>query len=267
MVKSLTEKEVQVLQKYRLKPGFKHVVRVADLMDEMYLRKFMTNLSEMIGAPSEKVAASIFIKRYAFVAVIVLYAMSVWNKKINVNLDLIDMEVPEQGKNWLPSIHLKDLTAEEFDLSSRDRAEWRQEVIKDLFANNIYPIIAKLEKTFGISKLILWENIAVYLFWLYETELKTNNKQAVDDFNYIIFESDGSLFGQYKGNPLQKYYGKKTFVEQWGEEVRMRKTCCFTYQLEGSTKRCKTCPCAHLSKDGGCTNGDQDICNSGQGLA
>ncbi len=251
MVKSLTEKEVHVLQKYRLNPGLKHAFRVADLKDEIFLKEFMTNLSKVIGAPSEKVAASIFMKRYAFVAVIALYAMSAWNKKVNVKLDMIDMEAPEQGKSWLPFVDLKDLTAEELDLSSQGRAEWRQEVIKDLFAKNISPIIAKLEKTFGISKLILWENIAVYLFWLYETELKNNNKQAFEDFNYIIFEADESQFGGYKGNSLQKYYGKKVFMEQWGEDVRMRKTCCFTYQLEGSSKCCKTCPCAHLSKDGG----------------
>jgi ferric iron reductase protein FhuF len=88
---------------------------------------------------------------------------------------MTDIEVPEQGKHWLPSIDLKDLAAEELDLSSQVRAEWRQDVIKTLFAKNMAPIIAKLEKTFGISKLILWENIAIYLFWLYETELKSNN--------------------------------------------------------------------------------------------
>jgi hypothetical protein len=76
MVKALTEREIQVLQKYRLNPRFKHAFKVADLNDEIFRQEFMTNLSKVIGAPSEKVAASIFIKRDAFVAVIALYAMS-----------------------------------------------------------------------------------------------------------------------------------------------------------------------------------------------
>ena len=47
-----------------------------------------------------------------------------------------------------------------------------------------------LEKTIGISKLILWENIAVYLFWLYEKELKDyDNSNVADDFRYLVTRS------------------------------------------------------------------------------
>ncbi|WP_168193783.1 IucA/IucC family C-terminal-domain containing protein [Lysinibacillus sp. SGAir0095] len=263
----MTKKEIQILQKYRLKTEFTPIFRVEELKNDDFLQEFIAKLTKVIGAPSEKVAASIFIKRYAFVAVIALYAMTSWNKKVNVNLDMIDMEAPELGKKWLPSVELKDLTVEEWDMNIQERAEWRQDVIRNLFSQNIYPIFTKFEKTFGISKLILWENIAIYIFWLYETELNSNNKQAFDDFNYLIFEADGSLFSEFKGNPLQRFYGKKTSIEHLGEEVRMRKTCCFSYQLAESNKRCKTCPCAHLSKDGGCVNENEDISCSVQDYA
>ncbi|WP_445684072.1 (2Fe-2S)-binding protein [Ureibacillus sp. FSL K6-2830] len=73
-------------------------------------------------------------------------------------------------------------------------------------------------------------------------ELKENHQQAIDDFHYIIFEADGSLFGyHHKENPLRKYYGKKTFIDN-GAELRIRKTCCYNYLLD-SMKQCKTCPC------------------------
>ncbi len=205
MVNTLTEKELQILKKYRLNSESIHTFNVYQLMDEIYLKEFISKIAEMIGAPSEKVAASIFMKRFAFVAVISLFAMSVWNKKLNVELNMIEMEWPEKGENWIPIINLKDLSFEELNQNCQSRSFWRQEVIKDLFLKNISPLIAMFEKTIGISKTILWENIS------------------------------------HIGNPLRKYSGKKSFVDN-GAELRIRKTCCYNYLLN-SMKRCKTCPC------------------------
>ncbi|WP_223591978.1 siderophore-iron reductase FhuF [Neobacillus bataviensis] len=255
MAKLLTETG---LQKYRLAANLKNSFHVADLLNDKFLKLFIANLADSIGAPNEKAAASIFIKRYAFVAVISLYAMSVWNKKINVSISNIEMESPEKGKDWLPSFLLKD--EKEEDWNGKARADWRKDMINELFAKNIFPIIDKLEKTFGISKLILWENIAVYIFWLYESELKDSENSSVQsDFRYLLFEAEGSLFGRYKGNPLQKYYTEKI------EDVRMRKTCCFSYQLSAG-KRCKTCPCTYITKDGRCQDGES-ICSTIRSLA
>lgn len=255
MGNQLTKSELIALQKYRLTSQLEHSINVADLLDETFLKQFIATLGITIGAPTEKAAASIFIKRYAFIAVMSLYAMTAWNKKINLALDKVVMEATEQGKDWLPSFSLKDWAAEEW--KGGDRSEWRNSVFKDIFAHNIFPIIEKLEKTFGISRLILWENIAVYIFWLYETQLKeVGNENVLNDFRYLFFEAEGPLFGRYKGNPLQKYYAEKIGVE----DVRMRKTCCFSYQLTAG-KRCKTCPCAHMAKDGGCHDGE-NICTA-----
>jgi siderophore-iron reductase FhuF len=250
------------LEKYRFNPSLKHSFHVEDLLDEALLKEFMKNLSHTLGAPSEKVAASIFIKRYAFLAVMSLYAMTALNRKLNVSLDNVKMESAEQGKDWLPGISLKDVTVQDWD--GNDRSEWRANVFKDLFANNIYPLISQLEKTFGISKLILWENIAVYLFWLYESELK-ENEQVAEDFRYLISEAEGQLFGRYNLNPLQKYFAEKTYLEEWDSEIRLRKTCCFTYQLPAG-KRCKTCPCTHIAKDRRCHDGE-NICEAVRSFA
>lgn len=225
----------------------------------------MTDLSKTIGAPSEKIAASIFIKRYAFLAVISLYAMTAWNKKLDVSLDKVRMEPASKLENWLPAFYLKDLAVDEWD-SGEARSEWRKGVVKELFAKNIYPLITLFEKTFGISKLILLENIAIYIFWLYESQLK-EYKNAVEDFSFLIFEAEGSLFGRYKLNPLQKYYVEKIYLDEQAEEVRIRKTCCFTYQLEGSSKRCKTCPCSLNVKNGRCQEDGEGFCSAVRGLA
>jgi len=260
MASMLTEQERMQLQKFRFNTSLEHSFSLADLLDESFLKDFLKNLSLAIGAPTEKVAASIFIKRYAFLAVMSLYAMTALNKKLNVSLDNVKMEPAEQGKDWLPSFSLKD--AEVLSSGSNEnRPKWRKSVLKDLFANSIYPMISKLEKTVGISKLILWENIAVYLFWLYETELKdSDNANSKDDFRYLILEAEGQIFGAYNLNPLQKFFTEKMYLKERDEEVRIRKTCCFSYQLPAG-KRCKTCPCTHLGKDGRCHDGES-ICEA-----
>ncbi|MBY0145780.1 IucA/IucC family C-terminal-domain containing protein [Neobacillus niacini] len=249
----LKENDLGALQKYRLRPESGKSFNVANLLEKAYVTDFMKNLAESIGAPSERAAASIFIKRYAFIAVISLFAMTADNKKLNLSLDNIEMEEAERGKDWLPTISLKDPSIEEWD--GENRHEWRKRVYINLFANNIYPIIEHFEKTFKVSKLILWENIAVYLFWLYESELKdSDNPNVLSDFRFLINEAEGLLFGRYNLNPIQKYYTEKN-----QDEVRIRKTCCFTYQL--GSKRCKTCPCTHLVKDGVCLDGE-NICGA-----
>lgn len=262
MDKELTKKEMQELQKYRYNPGLEKAFKVGDLLEDKYLKSFIGNLTATIGAPNEAAAASIFMKRYAFLAVQALYAMTVWNKKLNLSTENIMMERPEPGKDWLPAFRFFNPTVQERE--GEDRTVWRKEVLQELFAENIDPIITKLEKTFRISKLILWENVAIYLFWLYETELQ-GSSQANDDFNHLLFEAKGAVFGTFKGNPLQKYYTEKSFVEEYGTEIRTRKTCCFTYQLPAG-KRCKTCPCAQIAKEGRCHDGET-ICSAVRGLA
>ncbi|MEH7493267.1 IucA/IucC family C-terminal-domain containing protein [Neobacillus niacini] len=245
----LRENDLSAFEKYRLKSVTGKSFNVANLMDKAFAIDFMRNLASSIGAPTERTAASIFIKRYAFIAVISLFAMTTGNKKMNLSLDNIEMEEAKRGIDWLPMISLKNPSIEEWN--GQDRDEWRKGVYRDLFANNIYPIIEHFEKTFKVSKLILWENIAVYLFWLYETELSDNeNPNVASDFYFLIKEAEGKLFGKYNLNPIHKYYSEKASQV----EIRMRKTCCFTYQL--GTKRCKTCPCTRNAEDGVCYDGE-----------
>ncbi|NWQ39327.1 hypothetical protein MLOOGBEN_01280 [Bacillus sp. EB106-08-02-XG196] len=254
----LIENDLVCLQKYRLRPNTGKSFKVGSLLDKAYAKEFMKKLAYSIGAPSEKTAASIFIKRYAFIAVISLFAMTTSNKKMNLSLDNIELEEAEHGKDWLPTISLKDAAIETWN--GIDRHKWRENVFHELFAENIYPIIEHFEKTFKVSKLVLWENIAVYLFWLYETELRdSNNPNVQDDFNFLIIEAEGRLFGRYHLNPIQKYYSEKNNQD----EIRIRKTCCFTYQL--GSKRCKTCPCTHIAKDGVCYDGE-NICGAIQSV-
>ncbi|MHC0038207.1 IucA/IucC family C-terminal-domain containing protein [Pseudoneobacillus sp. C159] len=225
---------------------------------ESYLQKVMVG----IGAPNEKVAASIFMKRYAFFAVMALFTMSHSDRKINIQTSNVTLVSHFEDGHWLPRFFLKDLNLYE---SNEVREKWREGYIKDLFVTHLYPLMDQLSKVTNVSKLILWENIAVYLFWLYETVLVDSSdeqKQKMEeDFRYLFYEAPGSLFGDYHQNPLTQFDGEKIFYPAAGKEIRTRKTCCFNYKLVGNQKRCNTCPCYRLDEEGRCQN-EQSFCTT-----
>jgi ferric iron reductase protein FhuF len=244
----LTDIEIQALEKLRLKRKLESATNMGDLLNQDNMAEFLNKLMGSIGAPTVKIAASIFMKRYAFLAVVSLYSMTVWNKKLNVTFPNVEIKEIVQDQEWLPSFTLKDLSVQIGN--EENRAKWREGVFQDLFANHLSVLIDHLREVTNISEAVLWENIAVYLFWLYESVLKdVDNKNVLNDFQFLFSEANGGLFGAYQQNPLQRFNTEKTFVEEFQEEVRIRKTCCFSYQLKVNGHRCKVCPCRHISKN------------------
>lgn len=66
-------------------------------------------------------------------------------------------------------------------------------------------------KETNISKTILWENVAIYIYWLYEKDLLSHEndeirKRTKEDFHYLINEAPGNIFRNCNRNPLKKYY-------------------------------------------------------------
>ncbi|WP_442596033.1 IucA/IucC family C-terminal-domain containing protein [Neobacillus sp. D3-1R] len=225
------------------------------------MNSYLQKVKNGICAPNEKVAASMIIKRYAFFAAMSFFTMSHSDRALNVKTSNITLVSHYEDGNWLPKFYFKDLS---FHPMQGDRKKWREQYVKDVFAHHIFLLIEKISKTAKISKLILWENIAVYLFWLYENVLESNaeRKEIVrEDFNYLFFEAPGHLFGAYNHNPLSKYDSKKIYHQQTEKYIRIRKTCCFSYKLEGSNKRCSICPCYQLSEEGRCQN-EQSFCST-----
>ena len=214
-------------------------IEVKSLLDEQQLEKYLESLGHHIETTDRKVAASIFVKRYAFLAVIYLYAMTSWDEKLNIAYENLSIETDEQNKLWLPGFHFHDF---QFESRQNDRKEWRKKCIEDLFKNHITPILDLLSQTTRVSKLILFENIAVYIFWLYEKVFMEEGTPAdivdrsKEDFQYILYEAEGSLFGNDDVNPLVRYYQK---VDP--NEVRKRSTCCYSY-LTDKNEYCSTCP-------------------------
>ncbi|MGJ7920143.1 IucA/IucC family C-terminal-domain containing protein [Neobacillus sp. LXY-4] len=245
----LTEQEISILKGFRLtdtKVKAELSIELTNLLgNNECCREYLQKLTSEFGSPSDKVTASIFIKRYAFLPAIYLYAMTVWNKRLNIEFSNVSIESHKQDDLWLPSFYFKNLSFSEFNTGNRD--EWRKEAITNLFRDHLFPVISKFVQHTKISKYVLWENIAVYIFWLYESVLSEIDdphvrKRALDDLRYIVKETTGELFGGYHQNPLTKYYSEPVFNEIHNQEIRVRKTCCFSNQLSHHSKSCYTCP-------------------------
>ncbi|TQR16312.1 IucA/IucC family C-terminal-domain containing protein [Psychrobacillus soli] len=211
-------------------------IGISEIVDDQSISNYLDILSTHIGASNAKVAASLFVKRYSFLTVIYLYAMTAWNEKLNISYENVSLQSDESDKLWLPNFYFHQLESETLQA---DRDEWRANCIELLFKEHISPILNLLSKTTKVSKLILWENIAVYISWLYETVLTDEPIEIVDrskeDFQFIMNRAPGHLFGDYNTNPLNRFYR-----EAQGKEVR-RSTCCYSH-LTNSNKYCKTCP-------------------------
>ncbi len=244
-----SEKELNQLKNYRFTLEKVHEesdlsITLHELLQKNQLRPFLSRVSEHIQSPNIKVTASMFIKRYAFLAAIYLYAMTAFNKRFHIDLEDMHLQTDEQDPIWLPTFYFSKWSLSE---PSGDREQWRDEAIADFFSSIITPVVESVKTESRQSKLVLWENISIYIFWLYESVLSEYEdeevrKRSKEDLHFIAQQAPGSLFGSYHENPIKRHFHEKRYIPDLGEEVRVRTTCCFFYALTGTTDRCKICP-------------------------
>jgi ferric iron reductase protein FhuF len=243
----LSADEIRELEKFRLSTKRAHSplsIRVDQLLHEETLTTYLEMLQRKLGAPNMIVTASILMKRYSFLAVMALYAMSVWNKRLSIAVHQVWLETEDSAETWLPAFRLEQFECEEVNAA---RDQWRKETIQILFARHMNVLIERLCQTTKISPLILWENVAIYIFWLYETLLEDKtfahiNEQLRDDFHFVIQEAKGELFGRYSQNPLARFWKEKTYSSLAKKEIRRRTTCCLYYKIATDRSHCQTCP-------------------------
>lgn len=241
----LNTNEIEQLKQFRLSTEEKLSelsIRLNVLLDNGILLRYLENAGSRIGSPNLKVTASIFVKRYAFLAVIYLYGMTVWNKKLTVSFHNISIQTDSAEDLWLPKFYFHHMKIEK---ASENRYEWRKEALLELFAENIHVLIGRLSTATKAPRLVLWENISVYVFWLYQNVLakfedKEIQERASADFHYLVHEAPGRLFGDEDDNPLQELYERGQAGHPANGHVRT--TCCFSYLLESTAKHCTSCP-------------------------
>ncbi|GIQ69141.1 IucA/IucC family C-terminal-domain containing protein [Xylanibacillus composti] len=241
----LTADERRVLSDYRValeRLGESDLsLAAASLFRPHELRPFLAKAQDVLKAPDLRTAASIFAKRYGYLLTVpAFYSFSVWNKSLQLHSDRLYLEPSDSEEHWLPRLGVPDtVTVPE---SAAERELLRDTLIQAVFADHLHPLWSLLSETASISKQVLWENTAIYLYWLYETLLHSDlpedvMKRVREDLDYVL-HADFRLFGTAQKQPLAKFYTDKRQVDD--QLIRIRQTCCLTYMASGSY--CKSCP-------------------------
>ncbi|WP_134683360.1 IucA/IucC family C-terminal-domain containing protein [Brevibacillus migulae] len=220
---------------------------VEDLRDGERCAAYLDRLTEALQSPSRLHTASLFAKRYAFIAVgPSIFAMTRYNKGLKVSLANAYLGPSEERRGmWPPQIYLDQVEVTEPEAGKRE--QWREDFVGSLFAGNITKLWRQLSAVARVPMPILWENTAVRLFSLYEKRLASGASEEErvrieDDFAYLVNRAQGAVFGESQ-NPFVSLYGSEALADLSPTDgVRMRKTCCLYYQVSAQGEYCSACP-------------------------
>jgi ferric iron reductase protein FhuF len=215
-------------------------VKLSSLLEEGAVCAYLDKRQEDLGTDKNDVAASLLLKRLGFLAVNCLLSMSTYDKTFKINPERIWLDSSYDKGIWLPKIRFNELEVDAAPLIGR--SEWRTRHFTSLFQGLYVPLIERVAKEAKISRQTLWENVMLYVYWLYETVLPKLEvtEHATEDFKALL-EAPASLF-EMNRNPAATFYSEKVYVEKHQAKIRVRKTCCFYYQTNTSGARCSTCP-------------------------
>ncbi|GMK37480.1 hypothetical protein PCCS19_05340 [Paenibacillus sp. CCS19] len=247
-----TPAEQEVLtREYRLAPERltdqqPYSLTSADLLDQDFMLDYLERVNAIYEATTRMATASLFAKRYNCLTMASsLYAMGAFNKGMNCEISNCHVESYHQGHAWLPKLRLYDWTATQ--PAEGDRERWRDSVIRGIFAGNLTLVYNLMSKVAPVSKAVLWENTAIYIFWLYESKFEEGLDEPTiarirDDFDYLVNRAPGELFGERR-NPLTPFNRPKVMTSASEKPLRLRKTCCYYYMAaDDPTDYCPTCP-------------------------
>ncbi|MBU4611569.1 (2Fe-2S)-binding protein [Achromobacter sp. GG226] len=218
---------------------------VAQLLDVDVCRDWLNEVRVRIDAPSLPAAASLFAKRWSFLITgAPLYAMSVFDKGLRVGLDKVGLDADYADRLWVSRLRLRDAEVTLAPLGPA-RDDWRLDVTTRLFAGHVAPLWRALSVAGGVAERILWENLAVRAYSLYEGRLDAvapdAQARAQADFDWLRRDAPPAAFG-LDHNPLKRYDFAPTPVPGRAQPVRFRKTCCLYYQVPHAREYCRACP-------------------------
>ncbi|MFP3339525.1 IucA/IucC family C-terminal-domain containing protein, partial [Micrococcus sp. SIMBA_131] len=90
-------------------------------------------------------------------------AFTMWDKPILAGPDELEVAMNTQAGVMQVTI------PNSLKRSEKERADIRAELANKLINENLAPFVETMVKATKLSAAILWENAAIYLFWVYET--------------------------------------------------------------------------------------------------
>lgn len=218
------------------------------IIDPLQCENLLIELTPIIHSPSIKVTASLLSKRIAFLTTAsCLYAMTIFDKGLNFSANNCYLDYNFNHRLWQSKMPLSDLTY--ICAPSDNRDEWRRNIIRQLFAENLTKLWQAFVNISKVNPRILWENTAVRVYLLYEKRIQNVQclhvkQRIINDFNFLLDPKNFDLFNMGY-NPLTRFNHTKTYIDSLDAEIRFRKSCCFYYQASDPIEYCSTCPLLH----------------------
>ncbi|MCM3626813.1 ferric iron reductase [Paenibacillus glycanilyticus] len=214
---------------------------LSELMEEETCKAYIDWLMGHIGASHASVASSMLVKRLGRLLVApVLSAMSYYNQGMGIKLEhcqLFHADASAAGTTF-PFATLTDVTVTTPDAHRRET--WRAEVLHQLFAERLTPLMRNIAEAGSVSMAILWENVMVRIAPVFACDKNQDeewNQRVREDFFFLAREAPGELFGMRK-NPLASFAETRDGCQLAGRSRRL--TCCLYYQM--APEYCLKCP-------------------------
>lgn len=202
--------------------------------DSMSIEKILsdagsTNLFKIIhtemGAPTDAVAASIFMRRFGFFIVAQLHMISKFDLLWTGKLEDISLVIDEGNMSFsIPSHSFRTIQDRESD-------------IRFLLEQFGHPVVDYLSMRAHISKLILWENIWGYVIWMYSMLFQEISTSAQNDLAILL--NDETWKPQLRRSPFKQFLQNEPVLEAMANYKRT--TCCLYKELP-NTDKCPYCP-------------------------
>lgn len=222
--------------------GFR--IEAVQLLDDEQCLATLEQIMHALGAPNLKVAASLTIKRLAFLVLApTLYSLSRFDKGLDVSLSQCVFDFRLENRIWQSKLPLKSV---QITPLCGDRAAWRAQVFRRVLAEHLTPVVETFQRLTCSPKRILWENVAVRVFSIYERRVLPGlegERQAIAqaDYAWLLSEEASAVFG-LETNPIAEFDTAFTELESGGELVRVRRTCCYYYRATEPQEFCSNCP-------------------------
>lgn len=239
--------EWEKLSTFGLKPfdsASSFSIDTSTLLNDKACLNILNQIMVEIGAPNLKVTASLVIKRMAFLVLApMLYSMSKYNKGLDVSIKNCIFEFDLEKRIWKSGLPLKSIKV---TLAPNNRDIWREQVSTQAFKGHLSLLIEQFYRLTRTSKRILWENVAVRVFSIYENRILRDlcgrsDGIAKEDFLFLLNPDTHKIFG-LEANPLEPFFKQKKDFLNTSTPIRFRKTCCFYYRATDPVQYCSNCP-------------------------
>ncbi|MET3683404.1 ferric iron reductase protein FhuF [Alkalibacillus flavidus] len=225
-----------------------HVVN--DLLDEAYLSDVIAEIKPSFATDRDFVVGSQLMKRLGYLLIVpALYSFSTERVAMPLDWSRVALVSKMNGELWLPELYVADDVG--YDCAE-DLAASREPFFDQLF-RQLASLVQAVSNVSNVPRPILWENVMVYVYWMYETVVNWHHDEATvnqfhDDFNVLIHQLSPDVFGE-RFNPIKRFYNGYHYIEPEQTFRRVRTTCCFNYEASSEGKYCKGCPKLEVNKE------------------